>query len=418
MKRKIKMAVQAPSFRPTVAGNHYAVATGHYLATAAAMRILDGGGNAVDAGVTAAMALPILQPDMVSFAGVAPTLIYLKKENRVISLAGLGYWPAATDINRLISEGNGEHVPEGLLRTVMPAAPATHIEALRRYGTISFEQAATAAMEIARDGFAVYPLLASNIEYVAEQFARWPDNARVYLPGGQPPKLGDVLKQEDLGRTIFRMIEVERATRGDRDKKLRAVHDYFYRGEIADTIAEYHKRHDGFVTKADLAGFEVPVEDSIHVKYRDYEVHSCDVWCQGVVLLEALKILEGYDLKALGHNSIAYLHIVDQALNLAFADREAYSGDPKFVKMPRAGMLADAYAIKQRARIDMTRAYPTLPDPGYPDGAPQPFLLHERAKDPARGVERALQPGTIYGCVMDREGNGYSATLSDPQYDT
>ena len=417
-KRKIKMAVQAPSFRPTVAGNHYAVATGHYLATAAAMRILDGGGNAVDAGVTAAMALPILQPDMVSFAGVAPTLIYLKKENRVISLAGLGYWPAATDINRLIKEGNGEHVPEGLLRTVMPAAPATHIEALRRYGTISFEQAATAAMEIARDGFAVYPLLASNIEYVAEQFARWPDNARVYLPGGKPPQVGDVLKQEDLGRTIFRMIEAERATRGDRDKKLRAVHDYFYRGAIADTIAEYHKRHDGFVTKADLAGFEVPVEDSIRADYRGYEVHSCDVWCQGIVLLETLKILEGYDLKALGHNSIAYLHVIDQALNLAFADREAYSGDPKFVKMPRTGMLADAYAIKQRARIDMQRAFPTLPDPGYPDGAPAPYLLHERAKSENRGVDRALQPGTIYGCVIDREGNGYSATLSDPQYDT
>ena len=192
------MAVQAPSFRPTVVGNHYAVATGHYLATQAAMRILDGGGNAIDAGVTAAMALPLLQPDMVSFGGVAPTLIYLAKEQRVISLAGLGYWPAATDINRLIKEGNGEHVPEGLLRTVMPAAPATHIEALRRYGTISFEQAATAAMEIARDGFAVYPLLASNIEFVAEQFARWPDNARIYLPGGKPPQLGDVLKQEDL----------------------------------------------------------------------------------------------------------------------------------------------------------------------------------------------------------------------------
>jgi len=417
-KRKIKMAVQAPSFRPTVAGNHYAVATGHYLATAAAMRILDGGGNAVDAGVTAAMALPMLQPDMVSFAGVAPTLIYLAKENRVISLAGLGYWPAATDINRLISAGNGEHVPEGLLRTVMPAAPATHIEALRRYGTISFEQAATAAMEIARDGFAVYPLLASNIEYVAEQFARWPDNARVYLPGGKPPQVGDVLKQEELGRTIFRMIEAERAARGDRDKKLRAVHDYFYRGAIADTIAEYHKGHDGFVTKADLAGFEVPVEDSIRADYRGYEVHSCDVWCQGIVLLETLKILEGYDLQALGHNSIAYLHVIDQALNLAFADREAYSGDPKFVKMPRAGMLADAYATKQRARIDMQRAFPTLPDPGYPDGAPAPYLLHERAKGEGRGVERALQPGTIYGCVIDREGNGYSATLSDPQYDT
>jgi gamma-glutamyltranspeptidase/glutathione hydrolase len=418
MKRKVKMAIQPPSFRPTLAGNHYAVATGHYLGTAAAMRILDGGGNAIDAGVCAAMTLAMLQPDMVSFAGVAPTLIYLKKENRVVSLAGLGYWPAATDIARLVAEGNGQHVPEGLLRTVMPAAPATHIEALRRYGTISFEQAATAAMQIARDGFAVYPLLASNIEYTADQFRRWPDNAKVFLPGNKPPKVGDILKQEDLARTIFSMIEAERNARGDRDSKLRAVHDHFYRGPIAGKIAEYHKRHNGFVTKDDLAAFEVPVEDSISVRYRDYEVHSCDVWCQGIVLLEALKILEGYDLRALGHNSIDYVHVVNQALNLAFADREAYCGDPKFVTVPRAGMLSDGYAGKQRNRIDMKHAFATLPDPGYPEGAPKPFLLHQKAKESSRGVERALQPGTIYGCVMDRDGNGYSATLSDPQYDT
>ena len=366
MKRKVKMAIQPPSFRPTVAGNHHAVATGHYLGTAAAMRILDGGGNAIDAGVTAAMALAMLQPDMVSFAGVAPTLIYLKKEDRVISLAGLGYWPAATDISRLIAEGNGEHVPEGLLRTVMPAAPATHIEALRRYGTISFEQAATAAMEIARDGFAVYPLLASNIEYTEEKFRRWPDNAKVFLPGNKLPKVGEILKQEDLARTIFSMIEAERNTRGDRDKKLRAVHDYFYRGPIAGKIADYHKRHDGFVTQDDLAAFEVPLEDSISVRYRDYEVHSCDVWCQGVVLLETLKTLEGYDLRALGHNSIDYVHVVNQALNLAFADREAYSGDPKFVTVPRAGMLSDAYAIKQRKRIDMKHAFRRCRIPAIP----------------------------------------------------
>ena len=418
MKRKVKMAVQPPSFRPTVVGNHYAVATGHYLGTAAAMRVLDGGGNAVDAGVCAAMALSILQPDMVSFAGVAPTLIYLKKEDRVISLAGLGYWPAATDIGRLVAAGNGQHVPEGLLRTVIPAAPATHIEALRRYGTISFEQAATAAMEIARDGFAVYPLLATNIEYSVESFMRWPDNAKVFLPGGAAPKIGDVLRQEDIARTIFSMIEAERNARGDRDRKLRAVHDHFYRGPIADAVAEYHKRNDGFMTKADFAGFEVPVEDSISISYRGFEVHSCDVWCQGIVLLETLKILEGHDLKALGHNSLAYLHVVDQALNLAFADREAYSGDPKFVKVPREGMLSEAYAARQRARINMQRAFPTLPDPGHPPGAPKPFMLHERAKEGGQGVARALQPGTIYGCVIDREGNGYSCTLSDPQYDT
>jgi len=417
MKRRVKMAIQPPSLRPTVVGNHHAVSTGHYLATEAAMRILHAGGNAIDAGVCAAMALAMLQPDMVSFAGVAPTLIYLKKEDRVVSLAGLGYWPKAIDLDRLRKEGDG-HVPEGLLRTVMPAAPATHIEALRRYGTISFEQAATAAMELARDGFAVYPLLANNIEYTAEKYARWPDNAKVFLPGGKPPEVGDILRQEDLARTIFRMIEAERNTRGDRDRKLRAVHDYFYRGPIADAIAEYHKRNDGFVVKDDLAGFEVPLEESIRVRYRDFEVHSCDVWCQGIVLLETLKILEGFDLKALGHNSIAYAHVVDQALNLAFADREAYSGDPKFVQVPTAAMLSDAYGAKQRARIDMQRAFSTLPDPGYPDGGPAPYLYHDPAKDEGRGVNRALQPGTIYGCVIDREGNGYSATVSDPQFDT
>ena len=152
--KKVRPMVAPPSLRPTVTGKDHAVSCGHYLGAMAAMRVLDRGGNAIDAGVTASMALAILQPDIVSFAGVAPTLIYVKNEERVVSLAGLGWWPAATDVERLRREGDGI-VPEGLLRTVMPAAPATHIEALRRWGTISFEEAATPAMELARDGYVV-----------------------------------------------------------------------------------------------------------------------------------------------------------------------------------------------------------------------------------------------------------------------
>ena len=133
------------------------------------------------------MALAVLQPDIVSFSGVAPTLIYLEKEDRVISIAGLGYWPAATDINRLLAEGDGKTVPEGLLRTVMPAAPATHIEALRRFGTISFEEAATPAMELALEGFAVYPFLANNLNGAQDQYRRWQSSAEIFLPGGNPP---------------------------------------------------------------------------------------------------------------------------------------------------------------------------------------------------------------------------------------
>lgn len=411
------------SMRPTVIGRHHAMAGGHYLATAAALRVLDRGGNAIDAGVTAAMALSVLQPNVVSFAGVAPTLIYLKDQQRVVSLAGLGYWPANTDIERLKAAGNGA-MPDGLLQTVMPAAPATHIKALREFGTISFEEAATPAYELAKEGFAVYPMLAYNLERVtispsardeiAIGWDRYPENARIFLPGGRPPRAGEIFRQEDLARTIHRMIEAERNARGDRDARLQAVHDYFYRGPIADAIADYHTRHDGFVTKADLANFEVPVENSIQCHYRELEVHTCDVWCQGVVLLETLKILEGMDLTALGHNSTAYIHSVAEALNLAFADREAYVGDPRYVDVPVSAMLSEAYARAQRARINPHHAFGEMPPAGNPRN------IAETASRPSGASGRALavEKDTIYTCVADRFGNAYSETPSDNVYDT
>ncbi|MGH8666568.1 MAG: gamma-glutamyltransferase family protein [Burkholderiales bacterium] len=402
----------ALSWRPTLAGRECAVASGHYLATLAAQRVLDAGGNAIDAGVTAAMALAVLQPDIVSFAGVAPTLIYLENEARVVSLAGLGYWPAATDVERLRREG-GEAVPEGILRTVLPAAPATHIEALRRWGTLSFEQAVGPAFELARQGFYLYPFLHYGIESHAADFDRYPENRSIFRPNGQTPAMGSLLRQENLARTLWRLIEAERACRGDRDAKLRAVHACFYRGPIAADIAEFHARAGGFLTRTDLASFEVPVEDPITCRYKHYTVHSCDTWCQGIVLLEALKILEGIDLPALGFNSSAYVHTVAEALNLAFADREAYVGDPKFVAVPVAGLLSDDYAGSQRSRIDPKRAFGAMPQPGLPPGASAQrtaALSHAHGKVPAPA-------DTIYACTVDRFGNAYSATLSDTSYD-
>ena len=410
------LAFSAASMRPTVMGRSQAVSTGHPLATLAAMRVLDAGGNAVDAGVTASMALAVLQPDIVSFAGVAPTLLYLERQNRVISLAGLGYWPAATDIGRLRAEGDGKNVPEGLLRTVMPAAPATHIEALRRYGTISFAEAATPAMELARDGFGVYPSLANHLNGVAAQYRRWPESARIFLPRGTAPRTGDLFRQEDLGRGIGGMIEAEREAHGDRDKKLRAAHDFFYRGPIARAVADYHAKHRGFVTAADLAGFEVPVEDSIAVTWRGYEVHACDTWCQGVTLLQALKIVETCDLGKLGHNTPDYVHTLAEAFNLAFADREAYVGDPKFVQVPTAALLSETYAARQFARINSERAFGRMPEPGKPQVQRVAGGGSEHAYAAVRG-RTGTAPDTIYAGVMDRHGNAYSATLSDTTYD-
>jgi len=417
MPRKPNLAIGATSYRPTVVGRHQAVSTGHYLASLAAMRVLDRGGNAIDAGVTAAMALAVVQPDIVSFGGVAPTLIYLKEEDRVVSLAGLGWWPKGTDVEHLRKVSTDGHIPEGVLRTVMPAAPATHIEALRRYGTISFGEAATAAMELARDGFPVYPLLANNLKSSAEMYAQWPSSAAVFLPGGKPPKVGELFVQAELARSIQGMIEAERSAKGDRDSKLRAAHDFYYKGPIAAAIADYHKANGGFVTREDLASYETPVESSIHAKYRDYTVHMCDVWCQGIVLPQTLKTLEGFDLQKLGHNTPDYLHLIAEALNLSFADREAYVGDPKFVNVPTQALLSDAYAAKQRARIDLQRAFGKMPAAGNPTAAPT-----AGAKQPvyaaAHGSASRMSPDTIYASVTDKFGNAYSATLSDTSYDT
>jgi gamma-glutamyltranspeptidase/glutathione hydrolase len=413
MKPVTKKEAATVSWRPTIAGSHYAASCGHYLATAAAMRVLDAGGNAVDAGVTAAIALAVLQPDVVSFAGVLPTLIYMKGESQVVSLEGLGYWPAGTDIARLKAEG-GDSVPEGILRQIVPAAPATHVEALRRFGTISYEQAATPAMQLARDGYYMYPILRDSIELHAAGIDRYAENKSIFRPGGRTPAVGSRFRQENLSRTIGRMIEAERQASGDRKAKLRAVHDCFYKGSIAEEIAAFHKKNRGFLTREDLAGFEVPVEKSISTSYRGIDVHACDVWCQGVVLLETLKTLEGVDLPSLGHNTPKYLHVLAQALDLAFADREAYVGDPKFMKVPATQLLSADYAARQRARIDFERALGRMPNPGEIADVPRPSLA---SLMPGKG-KAPPAPDTIYSCVADSHGNVWSATPSDTMYDT
>ena len=404
-----------PSWRPTVIGKRYAVACGHYLAATAAVRVLERGGNAVDAGVTAAMALAILQPDIVSFSGVAPTLVYRKSDRTVHSLAGLGWWPQSTDIERLRSEGNGV-VPDGLLRTVMPAAPATHIEALLQFGTISFEEAASAAHEIARDGFAAYPGFVRHMEKFQDKYRRWPSSADIYLPGGRPPRIGEIFRQEQLARSIAGMMQAERSAAGNRAAKLRAARDHYYKGPIAEGIAAFHREHRGFVTREDLAAFEVPVEKSISCSYKAHQIHSCDTWCQGISLLQSLKILEGIDLPALGHNTPAYIHMTGEALNLAFADREAYVGDPRFVDVPVAGMLSAEYAATQRARIDTAKAFGALPAPGRPPGTSRVAFVPLLSSYPTAVPGTALD--TIYCCVVDADGNAYSATLSDNARDT
>jgi gamma-glutamyltranspeptidase/glutathione hydrolase len=270
---------------------------------------------------------------------------------------------------------------------------------------------------LASNGFGLYAKLANSISADAASFARWPASAAVFLPGGRAPRVGELFRQQDLGRTIEGMIAAsERAP--DRDAGLAAAHDHFYRGPVAAAIDRYHREQGGFMRAEDLAGFSVPVEEALTVRYGDYEVHANPAWCQGLTLLQALATLDGMGLGAMQHNSPAYLHLLVEALDLAFADREAYLGDPAFVAVPVAGLLSDEYASSQRSRIDAARAFGEMPRPGRPRGSEGLSLAHLERLRRTPDKLGALAPDTIYCSVIDRHGNVYSGTFSDNTHDT
>src|SRR5579864_3776395 len=233
------------SLRPTIAGTRHAVAAGHYLAAHASFQILEAGGNAIDAGCAAGLALGVLQSDLVDVAGVAPIMIYDAKSRQVVTIAGLGPWPKALDPEFFMREHGGK-IPVGVLRTVVPAAPDAWITALRRYGTMSFGEVAAAATRLARDGFPMYPLMAASLEKHAERHASWPSSAAVYLPGGRVPQAGDIFRQSDLGASLQYMADEEKAASGrGREAGLEAARGAFYRGDIAHKIVAFMKEQGG-----------------------------------------------------------------------------------------------------------------------------------------------------------------------------
>src|SRR5437867_3269641 len=337
----------APAHTPTsttqVIGTRWAVAAGHALASEAAARVLGAGGNAIDAGVAAGITLGVVHCDMVSVAGVAPILVHVARTGETWQVSGVGPYPRATTA-AYFRERHGGQIPPGLPRTVVPAAPDAWCTALERWGTMSFAEVAAAATEHASRGFAVSGFSAYQMANNAEKYKRWPSSVALYLRDGRAYRMGEVLVQKELGDTLARMAAAEKKAGGSRGTGVRAARDEFYRGETARRIAEFHRANDGPLTAADLADFSVEVERALTTTFGRYEVAACGFWCQGPVLLQMLNILEGIDLQALGHNSPAYLHSLIETIKIAFADRDAYYGDPRFVAIPAAGLLSKAYA--------------------------------------------------------------------------
>ena len=392
-----------PVNRPVVRGGRHMISAGHYLAAAAGHRVLAAGGNATDAGVAGGLVLNTVLPQWTSLGGVAPILVYRAADRRVFSISGLGWWPQAATIE-LFQERAGGAIPLGVLRTVVPGAADAWLLALRDFGTMSFAEVAAPAIELAERGFAVDPQLHNWLASARDRLRGWPSSSAIFLPGGEPPRPGTLLRQPALAESLRALCRAETAAGGDRERGIEAARDEFYRGELARKMVAFNQEQGGVLAEADLAEFRAEIEPAISTTYRDYEVYGCGFWCQGPVVQQTLNVLEGYDLARLGHNSADYAHLVASALDLAYADRHAFYGDPRFVEVPAARLLSKAHAAERRGLIDAERAWAEMPPPGR---------ASEAAAAPAGAADGRSDPDTSYLCVVDEQGNAFSATPSD-----
>ena len=398
--------------RPAIMGAEQMVSSTHYLATTAGLEILKAGGNATDAGVAAGLCINVLEPGLTNIGGVAPIMVYEANAKRVGAISGLGRWPAKASIAWFMEHYDGD-MPAGIPRTVTPAAMGAWLHALARYGTMTFAQVAAPAHHLAERGFPVYPRLASMFANEAAQMTAWPSSTATFLPNGRAARVREVWRQPDLARTFERLMAAERGA-ANREAGIEAARRLFYEGEIAEEMARFSASEGGLLTGDDLASFRVGEEAPVSVPYHEYTVYACGPWSQGPVLPQSLAILSGYDLPAMGHNSADYLHVIAESLNLAFADRDKFYGDPDFVYVPMEGLLSPEYAAVRRAQIDPARAWGEMP----PFGDPRPFMTADTSHldvTPYRPELVAAPPGpdTAYCCVVDKDGNAFSATPSD-----
>lgn len=393
-------------FGGRVLGTQGAVASNHYLSAQAGMDMLRAGGNAFDAGVAATLVESLVNPHMFTIGGECPMLLYVAAENRVVSVNGNTVAPEKSTLENYRKRDLELIPPNGVLAAGVPAAPGALIETLLRFGSLPLEQVVAPAVSLARNGFPAHEGLVGmprfSIADNRDQFAReWPSSGAIYLKkDGTVPEAGDLIVNEAFASVLEALADASvRATgTGGRAAGLKAALDAFYRGDIAQDIARFSEERDGFLAASDLALFTTRFENPVRLDFRGATVFKCGPWCQGPVFLQLLRLLEGFDLAAMGHNTAEYLHVWVEAAKLAYADREQYYADPDHVAVPMAELLADGYTVARRELID-----------------PQRADLTHRPGDPLRG--RALLPreevfewkswgfGTVHVAAADKEGN-------------
>jgi gamma-glutamyltranspeptidase/glutathione hydrolase len=345
-------------------------------ATEAARRILEEGGNAFDAIVGGQAALAVTDFPSNGVGSDAEVLIYVAREKKVFSINAEPPAPKLATID-WYEKNNGGKIPEsdGLLSGGIPGVVDAWYILLDRWGTMSFAQVLEPAIELAENGYPLSEARARAIATVAK-IRKYPSTVKIYLPDGQPPKAGEIFRNPDLARTLKKLVEAEEENQSKgRHAALEAARDRFYKGDIAREFADFSEANGGLFRYEDFAEYTAEVETPVSIDYHGYQVFKDPSATQGPTELFALNILEGFDLKAMGLNSVDYIHTNVEAMKLAMADREKYLGDMDFIKIPYEGLLSKDYARERRKLIDPAKASLEL-RPGSPEkfmsGSPEP----------------------------------------------
>src|SRR5579885_2047890 len=405
----VTAVAQEKTLFPPVRAMHQMIGAGNSMEVEAGYRMLQKGGNAVDAGVAAILAATVTEQDHIGLGGEVPILIKMNGKP-VVVISGGGVAPAKATVEYYQSRKpepwedarNLAPIPSmGPRAAITPGIPDGILLALEKYGTFSFAEIAEPSIEYA-DSFPAPEIFSQYLAMGQRVLAFWPTSQKFFFPNGNVPKPGEVVHMPDLARTLREMAGVEKKAHGNRAAKIAAVHDYFYKGSVAKRIAAFNDSVGGLISYDDMAKFHAEVDEPRSVTYRGYTIYKPGFWTQGPVTLEALNLLEGYDLKAMGHNSPEYLHTVLEAVKLAFADRDRYYGDPKFSKIPEEILLSKSYAAERRKLID----------PLHASMESRPGDLGASTSMPTGAAGLATVHDTTCVNVVDSKGNAFSATPS------
>jgi gamma-glutamyltranspeptidase/glutathione hydrolase len=361
------------TYRPVVRGMHWAITSRNFQATQAGAKIFEQGGNAIDAEIATLATLGVTEPGLSGLGGEAFFLIYDPNTKKVVSINGGGTAPYAATIEWFNKNQGGEIPTQGsILCAVTPGAFDAWIVALDNYGTMSLKEVLASAIELAEQGFPVPEEFCETIRAWGERLEPFENAKKLFFKAdGSSYKPGDIFVNKDLADVMKRLVEAEQKALSEgksRGDALQAARDHFYKGDIAKEFVEFSQAYDGLFSEKDLADYQAKLEEPVHTNYRGYEIYKNPSNNQGPAELVALNIIEGFDVKTMGHNSPEAIHVMVEAINLAMADREKYLGDMDFIKIPFEGLLSKDYAAERRKLIDPNK---TLKE--YPYGDPSKY---------------------------------------------